>query len=197
MPYVLATPCTAFAGHHRLATGPLSDVALATKTAADADPATAILVFEDETGLPVHLDLRGSPADVLARLAPPPSPPEPEAPRAGRPKLGVTAREVTLLPRHWEWLADQPGGASAALRRLVDEARKTHAGRDLARKAQQAADRVMHALAGDLPGYEEALRAFYAGDGLAFEARVSAWPHDVRGYVLQLAGHSRTLAALA
>jgi hypothetical protein len=197
MPYAPDTPCTAFAGHHRLATGPLSDVALTVKTAADADPAAAILVFEDDTGLPVHLDLRGSPADVLARLAPPPTPAEPEAPRAGRPKLGVTAREVTLLPRHWEWLADQPGGASAALRRLVDEARKTHAGRDLARKAQQAADRVMHALAGDLPGYEEALRAFYAGDGPAFEARIAAWPEDLRAYVADLAARAGALAAEA
>ena len=105
----------------------------------------------------------------------------------GRPKLGVVAREVTLLPRHWEWLNAQPGGASVALRKLVDAARVTHADNDRRRLAQQSADRFMSALAGNEPGYEEAARALYAGDRDRFERSMVAWPADVRDYAVQLA----------
>ena len=198
MTFAADTPCTAFAGHRLIASGSLVEVALKVKALADAGGVDTILVFEDETGKQAPLDLRGSPADVLARLAgAAPSPPPSEAPRVGRPRLGVTAREVTLLPRHWDWLAEQPGGASAALRRLVEEARRTHAGKDAARRAQEAAHRVMSALAGDLPGYEEALRAFYAGDGDAFEARIGGWPAGVWDYVSRLAARAREKLAEA
>ncbi len=198
MTYAADTLCTAFAGHRLIASGPLAEVALKVKAVADAGSVDTILVFEDETGRQAPLDLRGSSADVLARLAgAASSPPPSDGPRVGRPKLGVTAREVTLLPRHWDWLAEQPGGASAALRRLVEEARRTHAGKDQARKAQEAAHRVMSALAGDLPDYEEALRAFYAGDAEAFEARIAGWPAGVRDYVGRLVATARGLAAEA
>ena len=185
------TPCTAFAGHRLIASGPLADVAVEVKAVVDSGAVETILVFEDATGQPVQLDWRGTAADVLAQLASP-APAVADAPKVGRPKLGVTAREVTLLPRHWDWLAEQPGGASAALRRLVEEARRTHAGKDAARKAQEAAHRVMSALAGDLPGYEEALRAFYAGDADGFAARIAAWPMGVRDYVGLLAARALT-----
>ena len=108
----------------------------------------------------------------------------------GRPRLGVVAREVTLLPRHWDWLNDQPGGASAALRRLVDQARKANAGRDRIRRAQEATYRFMSAMAGDEPGFEEATRALFAGRPAVFDALTDAWPPDVRD-------HSRKLAAPA
>ena len=181
------TACTAFAGHRLIAAGPLAAVALKVKAAADAGETATILVFEDETGQQAPLDLRGTASEVAARLTSVVPVAEPEAPKVGRPKLGVTAREVTLLPRQWDWLAQQPGGASAALRRLVEEARRTHAGKDQARKAQEAAHRVMSALAGDLPDYEEALRAFYAGDAAAFASRIAGWPAGVRDYVSRLA----------
>ena len=200
------TPCTAFADHRLIASGPLAEVAIEVKALVDSGTVETILVFEDATGQQVQLDWRGPAADVLAQLAAP-APAVAEAPRVGRPKLGVTAREVTLLPRHWDWLAEQPGGASAALRRLVEDARRTHAallreggnlnrlthaGKDAARKAQAAAHRVMSALAGDLPGYEEALRAFYAGDADGFAARIAAWPMGVRDYVGLLAARALT-----
>lgn len=170
---------TAFAGESRLATGPLIDVARAVK-AADDQGAPRIIVLDDTAGKPVELDLRGSVEEVVSRietvLGRPSSPPV-----RGRPKLGVTAREVTLLPVHWDWLASQPGGASAALRRLVDQARRS--GQDDTRLAKEAAYRVMFSLAGNAPGFEEATRAFYAADYDRFYRLSAAWPNDVAEYV--------------
>jgi hypothetical protein len=104
----------------------------------------------------------------------------------GRPKLGVTAREVTLLPRHWEWLAAQPGGASVTLRKLVEEARRAGAGDDLRRQAQERAYRFMTVMAGDRPGFEEATRALFAGDGARFAQCVAVWPQDIRTHAERL-----------
>jgi hypothetical protein len=186
--------CTAFAGARQLAAGDVVDVALAVKTAVDAGEAAPVLVFDDETSQPVELDLRGTADDVRQRvlaLVSPGEPGEPAAPRGpGRPKLGVVAREVTLLPRHWEWLATQPGGASVALRRLVEEARRGSAEADRVRRARETAYRFMSAMAGDEPGFEEATRALFAGDAARFEADTSVWPADVRA-------HARRLAAAA
>ena len=91
------------------------------------------------------------------------------------------------MPRHWEWLNGQPGGASVALRKLVEEARRTNAGRDRVRNAQEVAYRFTSAIGGDLPGYEEATRALFAGDSARFEATIAAWPADVGAYALKLA----------
>ena len=148
-----------------------------------------LLIFDDVSGASMDFDLRGTPEDILARLAPEGTPEQqPEPARGpGRPKLGVVAREVTLLPRHWDWLNAQPGGASVALRKLVDAARVTHAGADRRRLAQQSADRFMSALAGNEPGYEEAARALYAGDRARFDQSMVAWPADVRDHALRLA----------
>jgi hypothetical protein len=152
-------------------------------SAAHANREESLLIFDDVTGRTVELDLRGSVEDVLARL---PLPTSPAKPARGRPKLGVTAREVTLLPRHWDWLAAQPGGASATLRRLVDQARRETGGDDLARQTQEAAYRVMTTLAGDLPGYEEALRALFAGDRQRLDQLTAGWPGDIAAYLRDL-----------
>lgn len=185
----MPTTCTAFAGFKRIASGPPDEVALAVKVAMDAKADQPLLVFDDVSGAPMDFDLRGSPQDILARLAPEGTPDQRAEPARGpgRPKLGVVAREVTLLPRHWDWLAAQPGGASVALRKLVDAARASHAGADRRRLAQQAADRFMSALAGNEPGYEEAARALYAGDRARFEQSMVAWPADVRDHAHRLA----------
>jgi hypothetical protein len=184
----MPTTCTAFAGSKRVASGPPQQVALAVKAALDANSAQLLLVFDDLSGGAVDFDLRGTPQEILARLASvPPDPPAAPARGPGRPKLGVVAREVTLLPRHWDWLGAQPGGASVALRKLVDAARATHAGADRRRLAQQSADRFMSALAGNEPGYEEAARALYAGDRARFAQSMVAWPADVRDHALRLA----------
>ncbi|RDI58044.1 DUF2239 family protein [Microvirga subterranea] len=178
---------SAFRGPSLLARDTLPAVALAVKRASKADPTQTILIFDDATGQQIDLDLRGDDEAILARLAPtgieaaPPA-----APRGrGRPKLGVTAREVTLLPRQWEWLGAQPGGASATLRRLVDEARRKDA--QSGRSARNAAYAFMAAMAGNLPGFEEASRALFANDRDRFEALVATWPGDVRIHTIRMA----------
>ena len=192
---------TAFVGMRRLASGRLIDVALATKAQA-AEGSDPILTFDDRSGAVVDLDLRGTEAEITARLAELANardgastvenrPDHEGAPRSrGRPKLGVIAREVTLLPRQWEWLALQPGGASQALRRLVDEARRADGGQAEMKAAREAAYRFLSALAGDLPGFEEVIRALFAGDANGFAERMTAWPPDVRDHALKLAALS-------
>ena len=194
------TLCIAFAGARRIAAGELAQVALKTKAVIDRGAHAPILLFDDATSEPIELDFRGTPDDVLKRLAGaegPPAPvaaapvPEGEAPRGpGRPKLGVVAREVTLLPRHWAWLSGQPGGASVALRKLVEQARRDNDGRDRLRRTQEAAYRFMSVMAGDRPGFEEAARALFAGDRARFDRLVKPWPADIRN-------HAKNLAAAA
>ncbi len=177
---------TAFQSHTLIARGALHEVALRVKRATEADETRPVLIFEDATGQQIDLDLRGSDAEVAARYKPADTPDQASEPRGrGRPRLGVTAREVTLLPRHWEWLAAQPGGASVTLRRLVDEARRRDG--DDGRSHRNAAYAFMAAMAGNLPGFEDATRALFAGDGSRFETLIAAWPPDVREHALRLA----------
>ena len=182
----------AFEGDRCLASGNLRDVARAAKQVLDRDKDASILVFDGQTSGPIDIDFRGSIDDVLARL-PDPGVPATEdvaqsAPRGpGRPKLGVVAREVTLLPRHWEWLAQQSGGASVALRKLVDEARRGGENGNRVRLAQEAAYRFMSAMAGNKPHYEDAIRALFAGDSARFEKLIVEWPADVRRHAAKLA----------
>ena len=189
--------CTAFSGMRRIASGTLAEVARAARKAFAEDGGAAILVFDDTTADQVDLDLgadAGEPAGRARRAGGSGASAAigehavDAAPRGpGRPKLGVVAREVTLLPRHWEWLNGQPGGASVALRKLVEQARKANAGNDRRRRAQEAAYRFMSALAGNLPGFEEAIRALFAGERNRFDGLVEAWPPDVRDYASELA----------
>lgn len=179
----------AFDGPHRVAAGDLATVVRGAKELLDRAKHASILVFETDTSRQVEIDFRGTPEEVIARL---PAPAEPEVepaaePKAGRPKLGVVAKEVTLLPRHWEWLAAQPGGASITLRKLVEEARRANAAKDAARVAQEAANRFMMIVAGNFPGFEEASRALYRKDQARFEAATAEWPADVRDHVRYLA----------
>lgn len=173
---------TAFEGVRRIASGDLPEVALAAKSAIDRSDSLTLLIFDDSTGTLIDVDYRGSPDEVARRLTPPPATRGP-----GRPKLGVVAREVTLLPRHWDWLASQPGGASVALRKLVEEALKSSGERDRARQARDAAYRIMSAMAGDEPGFEEAARALFASDSVRFTTEIAGWPADLRDYVSELA----------
>jgi len=171
----------AFVAGRRVATGPLTDVAVAIRRVQEQDPEATALIFDRRTAQVVDLDLRGRERDIVARLAPPGGQPA----KRGRPKLGVVAREVTLLPRHWEWLGRQPGGASVTLRRLVEAAGKADAGAENARARTEAAYRFMAAAAGDLPGFEEAARALFAGDRARMETCMAPWPPDIREEALR------------
>lgn len=182
--------CSAFSGTHRIASGELRHVAMKAKQAFDASPERPVLVFDDADARTLELPLELPAADLLAWLSrpQPQASGAPETPRRpGRPKLGVVPREVTLLPRHWDWLAAQPGGASVALRKLVDEERKVNAGDDRRRAAQEASYRFILVMAGDAPGFEDAARALFAGDAQRFESLLLAWPEDVREHALWLA----------
>ncbi len=183
--------CTAFQGNRRIASGDLTWVALAVKEAIERDGETPVLIFDDRTSRPIEIDFRGTRDDVLRHLVArePAAEADPAAPvrRPGRPRLGVVSREVTLLPRHWEWLASQPGGASVTLRRLVEDARKASDAKDRVRQARDTAYRFMSAMAGDNPGFEEASRALFAGDLERFRRHMAAWPADVRDHAGRLA----------
>jgi hypothetical protein len=181
-------PFTAFIAAGRIAQGPLLDVALAVKTALDGGETGEILIF-DAAARPIEVDFRGGLTEVAqsaARTLAAADAGEAARRGPGRPKLGVVAREVTLLPRHWAWLAEQPGGASVALRKLVEAASRDRRGHDRRRLAQEAAYRFISAMAGDRPHFEEATRALFAGAKQKFIDLTQAWPHDI-------ADHARAL----
>ncbi len=173
----------AFLGDRWLARGALAEVALAVFQHAPGQDSDAVLVLDESTGRPVDLNVSGSEQDVRARYGMPPdddSAPALKRRRRGRPRLGVVGREVTLLPRHWAWLDDQRGGASATLRRLVDRARKDLGGADRRNQAQDRTHRLMTVLAGERQGYEEACRALYGGEEARFNEYIRVWPRDIR-----------------
>jgi uncharacterized protein len=187
-------PYIAFEGDRRITSGDLRHVARAAKSVLDRDKDAPLLVFESRSSSPVEIDFRGTLEDVLARLPEATGAPaagddaELAAPRGpGRPKLGVVAREITLLPRHWDWLAKQSGGASVAIRKLVEEARRTSEDRNRIQQAQEAAYRFMSVMAGNRPHYEDAIRALFAGDPVAFGKLITGWPVDVRNHAARLA----------
>lgn len=205
----LDTECIAFEGQRRIASGRLQDVAIATKPVVDQWASSVspppILIFETATSEVIDLDWRGTLNDVVHRLkvlgpvmdAPAqPQPPLPDAedgpnePRGrgrGRPKLGVQAREVTLLPRHWEWLATQPGGASVALRKLVEAARKSSETADRVRRSGAVAYKFMSTMASHEASFEEASRALFAGNLIGFQACIARWSTDVQAHLMVIA----------
>jgi uncharacterized protein len=185
------TPCTAFEGHRCIASGPLAEVAREVKSRENGAGPDPILVFNDLTGRVIDLDLRGTADEVVDRVSKGErhlaEGAEAQLKRGpGRPKLGVIAREVTLLPDQWDWLDGQPGGASAALRRLVLTAKRSSREKDQARQAQEAVYRFMTTMAGNFPGFEEALRAFYRRERSRLVELIAPWPKDVRNHVKKL-----------
>ena len=176
----MTTPGTyaAFAGERLLHRGPLSDVLAAIKLRGLDGQDGSLLIFENDTGQQVDFDLRGSLDAVLARVKPRMAPRGP-----GRPRLGVEGREVGLLPRHWAWLGRQPGGASAAVRRLVEDASRRADPAASLRARRDATYRVMSAMAGDRAGFEEASRALFAGDETRFRKFTAKWPADIRKHL--------------
>lgn len=189
--------CTAFKGNQRVASGNLLKVAKTVKEILDQDEHAAILIFDDINSELVEVDFRGTMAETLERLEKPTAGIESANASSGtdqrsqrgpgRPKLGVVSREVTMLPRHWDWLNSQPGGASAALRKLVEVARRVNSAKDKVRHSQEAAYRFMSAMAGDFPGFEEVTRALFASDSERFNSLMASWPIDIRDHARKLA----------
>ena len=177
---------TAFCGSKRLTTGTLEPALRELKCYFDMHPAEGtnnqgpVLVFCDQQGQQVDFDLRSSIEEVLSEALPTPARLGP-----GRPRLGVVSREVTLMPRHWEWLESQPNGASAALRRLVENARKDGSSEQNIRARIEAVGRVMTVLAGNLQRFEEAYRALYRRDLASLTQSIESWPPDIRSYILE------------
>ena len=205
------TPCTAFEGSRCIAGGVLKDVAPQAKAAVDRGASlvnpSPVLVFDDATSEVIELDWRGTPEAFAARFhqlarlnASVPASDQASAPSSesdvssaadqprgpGRPKLGVVAREVTLLPRHWEWLGSQPGGASVALRKLVEVARRSSEVKDRVRHASAVGYKFMSTMAGHEAGFEEASRALFAGDQAGFEALIAEWPADIQAHLKKI-----------
>lgn len=204
MPFPPSQTYTAFHESKSIASGRLSQLAVVLHELLQRNQEAMPLVFNDETGRLVEIDLRGTVAEVEARyideplaLEPAQADEKPAKTGRGRPRLGVVAREVTLLPEHWEWLASQPGGASVALRKLVHEAKRASTERDQRRRAHERSYNAMAALAGNLPGFEEASRALFARELERLAHIAGAWPPDVRDYVLALANPGHVDAAPA
>jgi hypothetical protein len=173
---------TAFAGDRCVAGGDLRTLLTQAKQQLDQKgDGIPLLIFDDASGRQVDFDFSGSLTEVLARAEPP------VRSGPGRPKLGVVSREVSLLPRQWEWLEQQPQGISGALRRLIDEARKRAPQSERARLAREATSKIMWSLAGNLEGFEEASRALFAGKRSTFERLIRRWPSDLRAYVRRIA----------
>jgi hypothetical protein len=181
---------TAFLGETLIASGTLETVLPALKARFDAGENCLVLIFDDESGRQLDFDLRGTLAEVIARATPAPIASPATSPARmgpGRPKLGVVSREISLLPSHWEWLERQPNGASAALRRLVDQAGKRPAGPERVRRAMESAGRFLSGMAGNLPNYEEASRALYRANRGQFEELTGEWPRDIRQHARRMA----------
>ena len=182
-----------FKGQDKLSAGPVSEVAKYLKSLVDQGDAPNYLIFKSSNGQQIDFDLGGSETDVEQRygsskhasLADSAADTPPKT--RGRPKLGVVGREVTLLPRHWEWLDRQRGGSSAALRRLIDAERKNNADEDRVRIAQDSTNRFIYAMAGNLAGFEEAVRALYAGDKAGFAQHIRSWPADIKQCTIDFA----------
>ncbi len=181
----------AFDHHNCVYQGSLLDIAVWERSNKYEVNKPPLLIFEMDSGRQIDINTHGTDAEIMDRYAlvndkeEESTAPQPTKSKRGRPKLGVVGREVTLLPRHWEWLDRQRGGASGTIRRLVDEARKQNARSDGMRLAQDRTNRFISAIAGDLPGFEEATRALYSGNEAAFVKHVEDWPKDVRTYTLK------------
>lgn len=174
------TRFSAFTGVTLLVTGGFDEMLRATKAHLDSGGSADLLIFDDSTGEQVDFDFHGNVEEVLRRAA------RPEKKGRGRPRLGVIGREVSLLPRHWEWLDRQPQSASATIRRLIEAARKQDALGGDARRRIEAAGRFIWAMAGNYENFEESSRALYARDWARLRELTHPWPKDVRNHLFSM-----------
>lgn len=183
----------AFKKEKLIAEGDLKKVILKTKRELMRSPESAILIFSNETGKTMDFNFQGSENEVLSRLEvflEPKIEIDPKEKKVGRPSLGVISREVSLLPKHWEWLACQSGGASAEIRRLVEKAMKQTQAASTVKMAQEKTFRFLNTIAGNFPNFEEAIRSLYRRDLNAFEQIIKFWPVDIKDHALHLSKHA-------
>ncbi|MES2802482.1 MAG: DUF2239 family protein [Bdellovibrionota bacterium] len=178
---------TVFAGFKIISQGNIEEVAIATKKYLKKEDDVRLLIFSDLSGKQMDLDLSGADKDVIDRLS------VYKAAEAsvsvsgpGRPKIGVKPREVSLLPLHWEWLSTQSGGASATIRRLVDEKMKAPTPKDKIKQTQESVYTFLNSIAGDLTNFEDAIRFLYRQDEAKFKDAIADWPKDLKKHTLTL-----------
>lgn len=179
---------TAFDNTSIIAHGSLRDVILKTKKILGKSENSSFLIFSDSTGKTIDFNFQGTEKEILKRLEifVSNSDEKIELARPGRPKLGVISREISLLPRHWEWLATQSSGASSSIRNLIEDAIKKSTSKVSLKQQQEKVYRVMTTLAGDLDGYEEAIRSLYKRDRESFIKFTKGWSKDLRSYLEKL-----------
>jgi hypothetical protein len=178
---------TAFENFEILTWGGLEEVAIDVRKRLKAHPSASIFIFSDSTGKEMDLDFSGTEKEMLSRLKVYASTDPTSSPGPGRPKLGVVSREVSLLPQHWEWCSMQEGGASAAIRRLVEEKTKAPmSAKDKTKHAQEVAYRFLSAIAGNLPNFEDAIRFLYRRDKKKFKELIADWPADLVTHTMNL-----------
>ena len=197
MEYNIKLDCTAFQGERCIGSGQVDRIVRQVVSTIDGDDYGSLMIFNDANGEPIEIDYRGSADDILARLSAyleksgdsqdHDTEITIKKPGPGRPKLGVVAREVTLLPRHWDWLNRQPGGASVTLRKLVEQARKAYRKKDTARLAREAAYRFITIMAGNRSGFEETSRALFSGNREQYKKHMASWPEGIQQYAGKLA----------
>lgn len=180
--------CTAFDHARRVTSGSYVQVAIALKEHIRGKLDASVLVFDNNSGKQIDFDLRGADQEIAERIRKQfPAGSDPATRPVGRPRLGVVSREVTLMPHHWVWLAEQPGGASVTLRRLVEDARRAGPSEKAQlRKVHERAYRFMSAMAGDLPNFEEASRALFANNIPVLKKLITPWPADIRSHIVHL-----------
>jgi len=187
-----------FVGWELVARGTLDEVVAACRLASAQRPNQRTAFFDDVSGhaveAPVAPTATRSPSEGVSPIVRSAPAAEREASDAtgpqrkrgpGRPRLGVVSREVSLLPRHWEWLSAQRGGTSATLRRVIDAARKADGGTTERRRTIDAAHRFLWDIAGDLPCFEELTRALYAEQFQRVADLSCSWPTGVRQQLLR------------
>lgn len=173
-----------FQGTRLIARGNMLETALAVYNAYKDKTSAPVVALDSVTSELAEPDLRGGEDGIRARYGVEADLHETKT--RGRPKLGVTAREVTLLPRHWEWLESNHSGASAKLRELVETAMRASAGKDRQSHAVESLERFTNALAGDLPNAEEVSRAFYKGRMKDVIKLTADWPSDLLEHYIKL-----------
>ncbi len=165
---------SSFIGDRHLFTGDLKGMLSQTHAYISRHGEEGLLIFDNFSGRQIDYNFRVSLEELLGKELPPTPKKGP-----GRPRLGVVCGEISLLPRHWDWLQRQRQSASATIRRLIEAAMKEASPEEKTREAIDAAGKFLWTMAGNLSDFEEASRALYAQKWHILDAITAAWPEDI------------------